>query len=175
MSDKNIIWEKKDSWYIERVGLTKPDGEAVETARLRHPGAAVLVPLTADNQLMMIRQYRLGVEQTILELPAGTREWDEDWLICAQRELREETGHRAARLDFVCDFWPGPGFSDEVLTVYVARDLTPDPLPMDFDEEIETVLIPFDEVVAMVFDGRIRDGKTMIAIARAQAWLASNP
>ena len=171
---KNIIWEKKGSWYLEGIELTDPNGRIVETACLRHPGAAVLIPITADNQVIMIRQYRLGIDKTILEVPAGTRDWNEDWLICAQRELREETGHRAEQFDFICDFWPGPGFSNEVLRVYIARDLSPDPLPMDFDEEIETVQIPFDEVVAMTFDGRIQDGKTQIAILRAHAWLTAN-
>lgn len=172
--DRPIIWQKKDSWRLERVELDAPDGRIVETACVRHPGATVLVPITADLQVVMIRQHRLAVDKTVLEVPAGTREWNEDWLVCAQRELREETGFRAAQFDLVSEYWPSPGFSDEVLRLYLARDLTPDPLPMDFDEQIETVQIPLTELVSMALDGRIKDGKTVVAILQTDAWLKRN-
>ena len=172
--DRSIIWQKKDSWRLERVELTDPNGRIVESACVRHPGAAVLVPVTAEGNIVMIRQYRLPIDQFILEVPAGTREWGEDWLICAQRELREETGFRAERFDAVGEFWPGPSFSDEVLSVFIARDLSHDPLPMDFDEQIEVVEFPLDQLVEMALDGRIKDGKTIIALLRANAWLKKN-
>ncbi len=167
------IWQKKGSWRMEHIQLTAPDGRSADSLRIVHPGSVVLIPLTAEGNVVMIRQYRLPINQVILEVPAGTKEWDEDSEICAQRELREETGYRAKRFDLVCKFWPGPALADELMHLYIARDLTHDPLPMDFDEEIETAEIPLDELVAMALDGRMQDGKSIVAILRAHAWLTN--
>jgi ADP-ribose pyrophosphatase len=115
----------------------------------------------------MLRQFRHALDETILELPAGTRGWDEDWLVCAQRELREETGHRAKNFIPLGEIWPTPGLSNELMRLYLAVELQPDPLPQDADEEIEVVVIPLLELVKMAGDGRIRDAKSIIGILRA--------
>ena len=173
MDVKKTAWES-EKWRLDIYELTKPDGAQVETAVVRHPGAVMLVPVDENGMVLMLKQYRLPLDETILEVPAGTREnKEEPWLICAQRELREETGHRAAEFHDLGLLWPLPGTSDEELMLYLATGLTHDPLPQDFDEEIEVVRIGLDELCAMALDGRMQDMKSGLAVLRAQAYLAS--
>ncbi len=119
----------------------------------------------------MLRQYRRALDQIILELPAGTRGWEEDWLACAQRELQEETGFRAKSLTFLGEVWPAPGVSNELMRLYLATELQPDPLPQDVDEEIELQPMRLSELAAMARDGRIRDAKSIIGILRTIEYL----
>ena len=173
MDVKKTAWES-EKWRLDIYELTKPDGAQVETAVVRHPGAVMLVPVDENGMVLMLKQYRLPLDETILEVPAGTREnKEEPWLICAQRELREETGHRADEFHDLGLLWPLPGTSDEELMLYLATGLTHDPLPQDFDEEIEVVRIGLDELCAMALDGRMQDMKSGLAVLRAQAYLAS--
>ncbi len=169
--NKTILWQKPDSWRLEISSATLPNGQTVEHAQIRHPGAVVLVPLTADHHILMLRQYRVALAQTILELPAGTRGWTEDWEACAQRELREETGYRAGQITPLGDIWPAPGSSDELMRLYLMRDLTPAPLPLDEDEVLEVVPLPLADVVAMSFDGRVQDGKSVVGLLRTARYL----
>jgi ADP-ribose pyrophosphatase len=168
--NSSIAWQKPGSWRLRVETTILPDNSTQEHAFIEHPGAVVLVPLQDGPdgpELLMLRQYRRALDETILELPAGTRGWDEDWLLCAQRELREETGFRAANFTLLAEFWPTPGLSNEWMQLYLATGLQPDPLPQDVDEEIEVVVLPLAELVAMVGDGRIRDAKSFIGILRA--------
>lgn len=121
----------------------------------------------------MIRQYRLALGRSILELPAGTRDPGEDWLACARRELREEAGYRAENWTPLGKVWPAPGITDELMAVYLAADLHHDPLPADPDEEIELAPYPLDQLVGMAIDGRLQDAKSVVAILRARAHLHS--
>ena len=133
------VWQQGDSWRLRLDTLQLPDGRTLEKAAVEHPGAVVLVPLWPSvngPEVLMLRQYRHVLDQTILELPAGTRGWEEDWLACAQRELREETGHRAAKFTPLGQIWPAPGISDELMQLYLAEELTPAPLPVDEDVEM---------------------------------------
>jgi ADP-ribose pyrophosphatase len=166
MQNTTMIWQKPDSWRFEVGTATLPDGRVVERAQIRHPGAVVLVPVLPNNDVLMLRQYRTAVAQTILELPAGTRGWEEDWETCAQRELREEAGYRADRMTFLGDIWPAPGASDELMRLYLMQTLTPDPLPQDDDELIELAPMPLITLIEMAFDGRVQDGKSVIGIIR---------
>jgi ADP-ribose pyrophosphatase len=120
-----------------------------------------------EPQVLMLRQYRFAIDQTILELPAGTRGWEEEWLPCAQRELREETGYRAERFTPLGDVWPAPGLSDELMKIFLVSELIADPLPADMDEVIELQIVPLAELVPMALDGRLRDGKSIVGILRA--------
>lgn len=148
------------------------DGTVVDRGRIQHPGAVVIIPLQGHS-VLMLNQYRFTLDKTILECPAGTREWDEDWLACAQRELREETGYRAAQFDRLGQSWPAPGVTDELMTFYLARELTPDPLPADVDEQIEVQAYPLADLVQMALDGRLVDGKSVIGVLRAAAFLGT--
>jgi ADP-ribose pyrophosphatase len=156
--------------------LALPDGSTLERGVVEHPGAVVLIPLVkqeGESVILMLRQYRSAVSQIILELPAGTRGWDEDWLRCAQRELREETGYRAENFIPLGEIWPAPGLSSELMKLYLATGLTPDPLPADVDEEITLYPIPLSELVAMAQDGRLQDGKSVVGILRTAVYLTN--
>ncbi|MFZ0547581.1 MAG: NUDIX hydrolase [Candidatus Promineifilaceae bacterium] len=164
-----IVWEGS-SWRLREERLRLADGSIYAKGIVDHPGSVVLIPYQ-DNQVFMIRQYRLALKQTILELPAGTRTPDEPWLVCAQRELREEVGHRAETFTALGRLWPAPGFSNEEMTIYLATGLTPAPLPQDPDEEIEVTPMPLADLLPMVRDGRIQDAKTVIGILKVAEYL----
>jgi ADP-ribose pyrophosphatase len=120
----------------------------------------------------MLRQYRHVLNETILELPAGTRGWDEDWLACAQRELREETGHRAEKFTPLGQLWPAPGISDELMQLYLVENLSSAPLPGDEDEQIELTPMPLADLVEMAWNGRLQDAKSVVGILRTAHHLA---
>lgn len=161
-----------ESWRLRVEEVIRPDGSSVEKGYLEHPGAVVLVPLRSDDEVLMVYQHRPTLGEAILELPAGTRGWDEEWLACAQRELREETGYRATTLTPLGRVWPAPGYSDEVMALYLARGLQHDPLSADFDEMIELAPMPLNRLTTMARDGQLRDGKSVVGILRAAAYLA---
>lgn len=123
----------------------------------------------------MLRQYRLALDSTILELPAGTRERCEDWLVCAQRELREETGFRSGHFQELGFCWPAPGLSDEKMAIYLASSLQTDPLSQDVDEIIEVQPVLLKELVAMALDGRLQDAKSVVGILRTEHFLRTFP
>lgn len=168
-----IAWQG-ESWRLRVHSLAAPDGGVVEKGIIEHPGAVVLVPLrdTDDGpEILILRQYRQALDSTILELPAGTRDWSEDWLDCAQRELREETGFRAGQFEELGFCWPAPGLSDEKMAIYLAMSLQPDPLPQDSDEKISVQPFLLHELVDMALDGRIHDAKSVVGILRAEHFL----
>lgn len=167
-AETRLQWEGS-SWRLLVYGHELPDGEIQEKGYIDHPGAVVLLPLDRQGQLLMLRQYRASLDETILELPAGTREQQESWLACAQRELREETGYRAETFTSLGEMWPAPGYSNELLAIYLASDLSADPLPADSDESIELQPMALQEALAMARDGRLRDAKSIVGILRLAA------
>ncbi|MCP4415824.1 MAG: NUDIX hydrolase [Chloroflexi bacterium] len=170
------IWQQDDGWRLRLDRLQLPNGRSIEKGAIEHPGAVVLVPLlsfASGPEILMLRQYRHVLNQTIVELPAGTRDWEEDWLACAQRELREETGHRAEQFTSLGKVWPTPGLSDELMYLYLAETLTPDPLPGDEDEAIEVTPMPLATLVQMAWNGRLQDAKSIIGILRTAHYLAN--
>lgn len=172
-----LIWQGP-GWRLNEETAVLPDGRIMTISAVRHPGAVVLIPIRGSGSatdVLMLHQFRPVINQTILELPAGTLEWGESVHPAAQRELREETGLRAADFTPLGQQWPVPGSSDELMNYFIVRDLTPDPLPQDDDEVIETEWLPLDELVAMALDGRIRDGKTIIGLLRVAHHLRKNP
>jgi ADP-ribose pyrophosphatase len=174
----HIVWQQPSSWRLRVDEVRVADGATIRKGIVEHPGAVVLIPLRdSENgpEVVMIRQYRTAVSQHILELPAGTKGWQEEWLICAQRELREETGCRADNFVELGKIWPAPGISDELMAIYMATGLTHDPLPADVDEEIELAPMLLADLVAMALDGRLQDGKSVVDILRTAHYLASNP
>jgi len=168
-----VQWQGK-SWQLRVVDQVLADGTTVEKGVIDHPGSVVIVPLDGE-QVLMLRQYRLSLDRWILELPAGTREGSEPWLTCAQRELREETGYRANEWAELGRIWPAPGVTNELMAVYLARDLSPAPLPGDADEEIEVQPMPLDELVAMALDGRLWDAKSIVGVLRVAKHLNRLP
>jgi len=152
---------------VDRVGLPN-GGESVREV-IRHRGAAVVLPLLDDGRVVLVRQYRYPVGESLLELPAGTLEPAEDPLECAARELAEETGLRARTLSPLGRFYSAPGYTDETLHAVLATGLerTAGATP-DRDELIETELVAPSEVARRIASGEIRDAKTIATLMLAQ-------
>jgi ADP-ribose pyrophosphatase len=131
---------------------------------VRHPGAVLIVPRLDGDRLALVRNYRVAVMQRLWELPAGTLEPGEPPEIAAARELEEETGYRAARIEHLGDFYTSPGFCDELMRVYTAEKLEFVGQRLEPHEDIEVGVVTVDEALAMIDDGRIIDGKTIAAL-----------
>jgi ADP-ribose pyrophosphatase len=142
-----------------------PDDRFVHRDVVTYPGGAVcVVAVTADNCVVLVRQYRTAPGMVMLEIPAGRRGVREHFLTAARRELREETGYVASSWRKCVEFWPSPGFVDERLTLYVAKDLRHRSTDMDADEFIRPVLMPVAEAIERCRDGHISDAKTLIGL-----------
>jgi len=140
---------------------------AVELDIIRHPGAACIVPFLGDDEVLLIRQFRHAAGGEILELPAGTLEPGEDPATCAARELEEETGQRAGRLEALASIFTTPGFTDEVIHLFSAFDLEPVPRRPEDDEVIEVERVPLARALGMVWDGELTDAKSALALVHA--------
>ncbi|MGB2820642.1 MAG: NUDIX hydrolase [Phycisphaerae bacterium] len=167
MSDRfehnDLIFEGRVA-KVYRVALRMPDGQVVQRDLIRYPGAAVILPALQDGSIVLIRNYRFAVDETLYELPAGMLEPDEDPEVCAARELTEETGYTAGTIEKLGQFFTGPGTCDEVMHAFLATELTDGPQDLEAYEQIEVDVRPDAEVRAMVADGRIHDAKTIAAL-----------
>jgi ADP-ribose pyrophosphatase len=155
---------------VERVVQTTPDGVAHVREVIRHPGAVTILPLLPDGRICFVRNVRVAVDDTLIELPAGTLEAGEDPAEAARRELAEETGYRAARIELLTTFFTSPGVLDEKMWVYVATDLTEGAMAPDPGEQLQPLLATWQESLAMLDDGRIRDGKTIATLLYYRAF-----
>ncbi|MHC4947820.1 MAG: NUDIX hydrolase [Planctomycetota bacterium] len=149
---------------VEVLAWSDADGREVRREVVRHPGAVVVVPVLDDGRLVLIRNHRVAVGARLWELPAGTLEDGEPAAAAAGRELIEETGYRAATIDRLGGFYTTPGFCDEHLEVFLARGLAFEGQRLDPGERIEAEPIDEGEVLAMIDDGRIADGKTIAGV-----------
>ena len=131
---------------------------------VEHPGAVGIVALKENGDIVMVKQYRKAVEQVLLELPAGKLEQGENPLDCAARELTEETGYTAGDLRYLVSFYTSPGFSNEVMHMFLATGLREGKNDPDDDEMVETVEISRDRAIDMILKGEIKDGKTIAGI-----------
>ena len=153
-----------------------PDGSTGQLELIRHPGAAAIVPCAsdppgADPTILLIRQYRYATGGQLWEIPAGTLDPGEDPEACARRELLEETGVTAARLQRLTSIWTTPGFTNEVIHLYLATGLTTGEPSRERDEFIEVVSQPLSRVLALIREGEIRDAKTVVAILYMAAFV----
>jgi ADP-ribose pyrophosphatase len=155
---------------VERVPVPTRAGPPVPRERVVHPGSVVLLPRLDDGRVVLVENPRFAVGATLLELPAGTLEPGEAPLECARRELLEETGYRAARVEPLLSFFPAPGFCSERMHVFLATGLEPGPPRREETELMENVELSLDEVVARIRDGRIIDGKTIAAVLYLRAF-----
>jgi ADP-ribose pyrophosphatase len=144
-----------------------PNGRTVELDVLRHPGAAAVVPFLDEDHVLLIRQYRYAAGGDLLEIPAGKLDPGEAPEICAARELEEETGRRAGRLERLGAIWTSPGFCDEVIHLYAAYDLERTRQHLEPDEVIELVPMHLDEALDTL-TGPVVDGKTATALLLAE-------
>lgn len=153
---------------VDRDRLPRAAGGEIIRDVVRHPGGAGGLPLFADGSVALVRQYRHPAAKDLLEIPAGRMEEGEDPAECALREIEEEIGYRAGRMEMLSAFYSTPGFCQEKLFVYLATDLQATQQSLDHDEEVRIVRLPLDEALALTHSGGIEDSKTIIALLLVQ-------
>jgi len=153
------------SLTVDEVAL--PDGRRCELEMIRHPGAAAVVPIDADGNAILVRQYRYATDGWLLEVPAGKLDPGEPPEKCAVREVEEETGYRVGRLQPLGWIWTTPGFTDEKIWLFRGTELARGAQDLQQDELLEVVKLPLTEAVRAAAEGRIQDGKSVCALLRA--------
>ncbi len=144
--------------------LVLPNGRKTKFHIVEHPGAVAIVPVHANGDVVLLRQFRPSIGEEIYEIPAGTIEKGEAPLATAKREIIEETGFKAKRWSKIAEFYTAPGFCTELMHVYLAKGLSPAQLPGDADEILEPVRMSIDTAVKMIRTQKIRDAKTIAAL-----------
>ena len=148
--------------------LRYSNGREYDIDYVRHPGAAAVVAVDGANRVCLVRQYRHGIQDFLWEIPAGKLDAGEQPEVCAVRELREETGVTANRWTSLGLYIPAPGIFTELIHLYLARELDVGASSPDADEELELKWLPLDEAIGHVLKGDWNDGKTAMALWRAQ-------
>ena len=154
---------------VERVRL--PNGRTTELEIIRHQGAAAVVPIDQSGHVYLVRQYRHAPGKWILEVPAGKLEPGESPEECVRREVEEEVGMKAGKLDSLGPIWTTPGFTDEKIWLYLATDLSPGLQALEDDEALEIQRMPLARAIALVDRGEISDSKSVIALLKAERFL----
>jgi ADP-ribose pyrophosphatase len=159
------------AFKIRRDHLKTPDGRETKLEIVDHGGSVVIIPIDAEKNLLFVRQYRHAAKADLLELPAGTRDNEEPYEECAAREIREETGMEAGKLQKVGEFYLAPGYSTEFMAVFVATELKHNPLNADEDEFLQVEKIPIKKAVEMAEHGEVPDAKSLAALLLARSYL----
>lgn len=146
---------------ILNVDVILPDGNKANRDIIRHPGASAVLPINENGEVILVRQWRTPLNKTLLEVPAGKLEKGEDPLVCAERELEEETGFKASKLEYMGSIATVPGFCDEIIHLYLATGITSGVKGGDEDEFTEVEMVTIDEMKAMIKSGEIIDTKTI--------------
>jgi len=167
MVEGNLLTLKRDLVKL-------PNGNLSHREYVIHPGAVVVVPVLANGSVVLERQYRYPLHQDFIELPAGKIDPDEDVLRTGQRELLEETGYTADEWVKLGLLHPCIGYSNEVIHVYLARNLSLGDHQRDEDETLEVFELKFEECLTMIERGEITDGKTIVALYMAEKYLAQH-
>jgi ADP-ribose pyrophosphatase len=162
---------KGHAFQVEKVEIRLPDGNRRFFDLVTHSGAVTIVPVDEQGGIWFVRQYRIGSNSELLELPAGTLDAGEDPLDCAKREIREEIGMAAGSMKEIGEMYLAPGYSTEYMHVYLAAGLIPDPLTPDADEFLKTEIIPKEMALKMAARGEIKDSKSLAALLLAQPHL----
>jgi len=157
--------------HLFRDTVRLPNGKPATREVMHHPGAAAVVPLTEDGNVILVRQYRYPFAQVMLEIPAGKLDPGEDPMVCARRELTEETGFEAAQIVQLGVFYPSVAILDEKIHLYLARGLTFCATNPDDDEFLHVEQRPLKEMVEAVMRGEVPDGKTQTAILKTWYYL----
>jgi ADP-ribose pyrophosphatase len=163
MSDHEILLQTR-RFSVVRHQQTLPDGSIHTRESVQHPGAVVILPLVDVGHVCLIRNFRIAVNETLLELPAGTLDHDEEPAATARRELIEETGYRAQDITLLHQFYMSPGILNEKMWLYLATGLTPGETAREAGEDIQNLVVTVDEAITMAADGTIRDAKTLVAL-----------
>jgi ADP-ribose pyrophosphatase len=162
-SEPEVLLVARRFRVVRRVQRTADGSEHLREI-IEHPGSVAIVPMVSADQVCLIRNFRIAVDDTLWELPAGTLDHDEPPLETAKRELVEETGYRCQSIEKIGEIWMSPGILKECMHLYVATGLTAGPQALEGGEEIETFVIDWGEALAMIDRGEIHDAKTVAGL-----------
>ena len=162
IASKEIYKGKIIDVYVDKVLL--PNGNETYREVVRHCKASAILAFTDENTIILENQFRYPYDEMVLEIPAGKCDKDEDPKDAAVRELEEETGYRANNITFLGEFYPTVAYTDEIIYLYLATDLVKTKQHLDADENLDYFEITFDELLKMIKEGKIKDGKTLAAI-----------
>jgi ADP-ribose pyrophosphatase len=170
---KQCLFYKGRKFNFEVNRLRLPNKAEGDWECIRHPGGALAVPVTPEGKLVLVRQYRFAIQGRILEFPAGTVERGENPQETIKREIAEETGYTARKWDKLGEFFLAPGYSDEIIYAFLARDLVKleTPPQQDADEDIETVLMTPEELEKAILEGVAVDAKSISSFMLARPFL----
>ena len=144
--------------------VTLPNGATADLEVISHPGAAAVVSMKDDRTVILVRQYRHAVGRFIYEIPAGKLHPGEDPGDCAVREVEEETGYKVGRLEPILSFLTTPGFTNEIIHIFMGTELSPGTQNLGTDEVLEIIEMPLDQAIERIKDGGIQDAKTIIGL-----------
>lgn len=156
----------KGKFTFRQVQKKLPNGLTVTMPLVDHPGAVLIVPFLSTRRIVILNQYRATLGKSIFELPCGTLDPQETPLKCAKRELIEETGYQAATWKKLGNLYPAPGYTNEIIHVYQAHDLSAASAEADDDEIIETKIVSRPEILALIQTGRLSDSKSIAALVQ---------
>jgi len=156
------------AFNVERLETRLPDGRISFYDLVQHNDSVTILPVDQEGNIWFVQQFRMGSMNILLELPAGVLDDAEDPETGAAREVREETGLSAGKLQKLGEYYLAPGYSTEFMHAFLATDLTPDPLQADDDEFLKVQVIPTKTVYEMVQKGEIKDSKTLAALLLAE-------
>jgi ADP-ribose pyrophosphatase len=165
-TSRTVIYEG-DFASIYHDDITLENGTSSKRLIVNHIGASSVLALTPSNEVILVRQFRYAINDYALEIPAGKKDFKaEDGLVCARRELEEETKYASNNVKYLTTLFSAIGYSDEAIEIYIARDckVKENPLIGDIDEFTEVVIMPYQEALKLVYEGKIKDAKTMIAL-----------
>lgn len=152
-----------------KLKLRTPAGHEVSWDHIEHKGASAVLPIDDEGKVLTVTQYRGAIDDIMIEIPAGGRDSvEEDFAVCAARELEEETGFRAGSLEHLVDVYTAAAYTSEKIAVYVAKDLIPSRQHLDEDEFVDIRRYTFEELNDMIFSGKITDSKTIAAVMAYQ-------
>jgi ADP-ribose pyrophosphatase len=157
--------------HLKLHDVRLPDGATSIREIIHHPGAVALIAVDNDQQVLLVRQFRLAANRIMIEIPAGTLEPGEEPEACAIRELQEETGYKPNQVEALGGLYVAPGYTTEYLRLFYATDLEPSTLEQDDDEFLELMRVPFREALDMIERGDIIDGKTIAGLLRVASKL----
>ena len=155
---------KGDFLDVRRDEVLLPNGETGTREWINHPGAVVIIPILPNGKIALIKQFRYAARSEFVELPAGKLDEGEDPKACAFRELEEEIGYRAGKMQFIANIHPAIGFANEIMSIYLAEDLKKTNYNRDKDEFIELIPTNMEEALNLVWENKITDVKSIIGL-----------
>ncbi len=173
LNSTNVYKGKLLDVYRDEIEL--PNGHQSKREYIKHVGAACVVPLDSDGNIIIEKQFRYPFSKVLTEIPAGKLDSkSEPHLTAALRELKEETGYTAEKMVYLGEFYPTCAYSDEIIHMYLATGLTKGEQKLDDDEFVGVEKMPLEAAVEEIMKGNIQDGKTQTAILKAYIWLKNN-